>query len=459
MQFKQLKALFSIGFLVTFGVQLNAQGTSGQNFTGSPFSSYGLGEWTGSNFLQANTAMNTHSGYYSYSLYNPATLGSVRYTTLDLSGGYKEGLITSGSQQQSFTGGGLNYLSLAFPVWKYLKKEVIGYDSAKKLKRLKYVPYGAASSLVLKPLTTVGYAYFLDNDKGSLPTRTSYRGTGGIDVFQWNLGFRLANKLNIGYGLGYVFGSLKENSLFSVPDSLSLGVVEDSKVNVIRGIQQQFGLLANFKLDSTYHKIGLSYEMYSGLSGTQNQLTRNLEVFGGYTSIMDTIYINNGVKKDFTMPTAIGIGYGFQFRRAFSLNFDLRKQVWGNVNTFFDKTKHKDRMDYGVSLVLNPVDEKAPNERKMKPPIRFGYVYSTTQNVYSYAGAEHQVIEQRMSVGFGLPFVQRYYDNSVITNMVNVNIQYLTRGFKVGGMPSEQYLVLGLGLQLGDIWFAKRKYD
>ena len=111
MQFKQLKALFSIGFLVTFGVQLNAQGTSGQNFTGSPFSSYGLGEWTGSNFLQANTSMNTHSGYYSYSLYNPATLGSVRYTTLDLSGGYKEGLITSGSQQQSFTGGGLNYLS------------------------------------------------------------------------------------------------------------------------------------------------------------------------------------------------------------------------------------------------------------------------------------------------------------------------------------------------------------
>jgi hypothetical protein len=199
--------------------------------------------------------------------------------------------------------------------------------------------------------------------------------------------------------------------------------------------------------------------MYTGLSGTQSRLIRNLEVSGGYTSIMDTIYSNDGLKKDFTMPTAIGVGYSFQFRRAFSLNFDLRKQVWGNVNTFFDKTKHKDRMDYGVSLVLNPVDEKSPNERKMKMPIRLGYVYSTTQNIYNYSGAEHQVIEQRMSVGFGLPFVQRYYDNSVITNMVNVNIQYLTRGFKASGMPSEQYLVLGLGLQLGDIWFAKRKYD
>lgn len=459
MQFRQLKALVSIGFLGLLGVQVNAQGTSGQNFTSSPFSSYGLGEWTGSNLLHANTSMNTHSGYYSYSLMNPATLGGIRYTTLDLSATYKEGLVTSGNQEQSFTGGGLNYLSLAFPVWKYLKKEAIGYDSAKKMKRFKYVPFGAASSLVLKPLTTVGYSYYLDNTSGIMPTRTSYRGTGGLDVFQWNLGLRLANKIQLGYGLGYVFGSLKESSLFSVPDSLSLGIVEDSKTNIVRGFQQQFGLLANFKVDSTYHKFGLSYEMYTGMYGTQNQLTRNLEVVGGYTSILDTIFLNNGSRKDFTMPSTIGIGYSFQFRRSLAVNFDLRKQLWGSVNTYFDKTKHRDRTDYGISLVFNPVDEKAPNERKMKMPVRLGYILSNTQNIYQYNGSEHQVIEQRMILGFGLPFIQRYYDNSVITNMVNVNIQYLQRGFSASGMPKEQYLVIGLGLQLGDIWFAKRKYD
>jgi hypothetical protein len=43
--------------------------------------------------------------------------------------------------------------------------------------------------------------------------------------------------------------------------------------------------------------------------------------------------------------------------------------------------------------------------------------------------------------------------------MVNINIQYLQRGVPGTNLPREQYIVVGLGLQLGDIWFAKRKYD
>ncbi len=457
MQFNQLKKFLGLCLIGISFVSLQAQG-SGQNTTRSPFSNYGFGEWTQSNFLQSNTAMHTHSGYYSYSLYNPATVGSIRYTTLDIAGNYKDGLVKSGDAGQSFTGGGLNYLSLAMPVWKHIQKKVIGYDSAKKSKIFRYIPHGAATSLVLKPMTTVGYQYFIDNPS-PIPNRTAHTGSGGVNVFQWNTGFRFGNHFQVGYGLGYLFGTLKDNTLFSIIDSLQLGLVEDARTVVVRGVQQQVGFLTSFKIDSTYHKFGGSYEFYSGTDAAENRLARSLEYSSGYTSIRDTILNEVNGARAFSMPTSYGLGYGFQFRRLFSLSLDYRKQVWSS-NPFFDtKGKYTDRTDYGVSLVFNPSDEKSAAERKMKMPIRFGYMFSNTQQIFNSAGSDHQIQEQRFSFGFGLPLIQRYYDNSVITNMVNVNIQYLQRGVEGTNLPKEQYIVVGLGLQLGDIWFAKRKYD
>jgi hypothetical protein len=457
MHFTQYKRFLGACFLGIISSFLQAQG-SGQNGTRSPFSNYGLGEWTQGNFFQSNTAMHTHSGYYSYSLYNPATVGSIRYTTLDFGGNYKEGIVKSGDAGQSFTGGGLNYLSLAFPIWKHLQKRAIGFDSAKQSKIFKYVPYGAASSLVLRPMTTVGYNYYIDNN-APIPNRTAHTGSGGINLLQWNTGFRFGNHAQVGYGLGYVFGTLKDNTLFSIIDSLHLGLVEDAKSIIVRGVQHQFGFVANFKIDSTYHKFGGSYEVYSGMAGTETRLTRSLNYAAGYTSVRDTVLNEIRNAQSFSMPTAYGLGYGFQFRRAFSLSLDYRKQIWGS-NPFFDtKGKYTDRTDMGVSFVIHPNDEKAASERRMKIPVRFGYMLSNTQQIFSNGGSDHQIQEHRYTFGFGLPLIQRYYDNSVITNMVNFSVQYLQRGVTGTTLPSEQYLIFGIGLQLGDIWFAKRKFD
>lgn len=457
MHFTQYKRFLGVCFLGLISQFVQAQG-SGQNGTRSPFSNFGLGEWTHSNFLESNTAMHTHSGYYSYSLFNPATVASIRYTALNFSGYYKEGIVKSGNAGQSFTGGGLNYLSLAFPIWKHLSKKVVGYDSAKKTKLFKYVPWGAASSVVMRPLTTVGYNYYIDN-ASPIPNRTAHTGSGGVNVLQWNTGFRLANQVQLGYGLGYVFGTLKDNTLFSIIDSLNLGLVEDAQSVVVRGVQHQFGFVSNFKIDSTYHKFGGSYEMYSGMTGSERRLTRSLNYYAGYTSVRDTVLNEVREAQAFNMPTAFGLGYSFQYRRAFSISLDYRKQIWG-ANPFFDtKGKYTDRTDMGVSLVFNPSDEKAASERRMKIPVRLGYVMSNTQQVFNSGGSDHQILESRVIFGFGLPLTQRYYDNSVITNMVNFNVQYLQRGVPGTSLPSEQYLVFGIGLQLGDIWFAKRKYD
>jgi hypothetical protein len=436
------------------------QGSSGQNLVSSPYSNYGVGEWTQTNFLQAGTAQHTYSGYYSFSSYNPATLGNVRYTTLDFAGSYRRGATISGNERYDFDGGGLEYISLALPVWKTAKRKLIGFDSVHNQKKWKFTPYGASSALVLKPMTSVGYSYFLENN-GVLKTRTSHIGSGGLSVLQWQTGFRLSNSVQLGYSAGYVFGTTKDNALFSVVDSLQLGVVEDAQSLVLRGMQQQVGLMFQFKIDSTYHKFGASYEWFSNSFATRNRLTRSLEVTSaGYTSVLDTILNEKDVKKAFTLPGSIGLGYSFQYRRAWQLNLDWRKQMWSNYSAYFDNNgKYVDRTDYSVGLIINPMDVKGGTEKRMKMPVRLGYSLGQSQLQFLQNSQTFGLQEHRYMVGFGIPMLRRYFDNSVITNILHVNVQYLERKSTGGNFPKEQYISVGLGLQLGDIWFAQRKYD
>jgi len=430
------------------------QGSSGQNFISSPYSNYGLGDWTQTNQYNAFGAHSTFSGLYSYSMMNPATLGNVRFTTLDVASNLRSGTTTSGSEKQEFLGGNFEYLSLALPVWKYLKKRQIGFDTARNVKRWKYTPFGASTAITLRPLTTKGYSYFLDNQQ-VLPTRTSYTGSGGVSQLMWNTGFRFSDHFMLGYGTGFLFGNTSEKALFSIPDSLELGLVEDSRTLVFRGMQQQVGALIQFKIDTTYHKIGGYYEWYGDVNAIQNRLTRTMAYNVSFTSPLDTIINEVGVNRGLTLPPAFGFGYTLRIRNDLQLSADYRRQLWSKYDAFFDSKKdYQDREDYNFNLIINPLDYKLGNVKKMPMPIRLGY--GLTHSHISLNGSRLE--EQRYSVGVGIPMIRRYFDNSVITNMIHVNLQYMTRGAGLA-YPKEQFITLGIGLQLGDIWFAKRKYD
>ena len=104
------------------------------------------------------------------------------------------------------------------------------------------------------------------------------------------------------------------------------------------------------------------------------------------------------------------------------------------------------------------MDLKAPNEKKMKVPVRLSYGLSESQILLQQGTDVYGLQEQRYGLGFGIPIIRRYFDNTVLTNIIQVNVQYMTRSAG-GNFPKEQFITVGVGVQLGDIWFAKRKYD
>ncbi len=452
--FKSLFILLFVGASAT----LLGQGSSGQNFIRSPYTNYGLGEWTQTNFAQVGAAQHTFGGYFSHSLSNPATLGNMRYTVFDFGGNYRNGNTNQGQEVYDFQGGGIDYLSLAMPLWKHVQQKLLRYDTAKDQKYWKYTPYGATTALVLRPLTSMGYTYYIDQE-GDLPTRTAFQGSGGVNMLQWNTGVRLGNSINVGYGMGYVFGSTKDNAIFSVRDSFALGAVEDARSLIVRGMQQQVGVLFEQKIDSTYHRFGLSYEWYSGVEGNSNRLARSMEIVGGATRVLDTIANEQGLTKEIRMPSAIGMGYSFRYRRAFMIALDWRHQMWSQFNGLGVNQNFRDRNDYSVSLFINPMDLKAPNEKRMKVPVRLSYGLSESQILLQSGSDVYGLQEQRYGLGFGIPIIRRYFDNTVLTNIIQINVQYMTRSAAGGNFPREEFITVGIGVQLGDIWFAQRKYD
>lgn len=437
---------------------------SGQNYTISPYSAFGPGEPLGQNFVQAGAASQTFTGAYSYSLWNPATLGNIRFASLDFGLHGRMGMVQAGDQTQTFNGGSFNYLALAFNNLR--RDRVRNYAdtvNGRIIRKTRNRPVAWNSYLALYPTSSVGYNYTFES-QSPFRNRTAHSGSGGITTFEWGQALKLGKHLNLGFSNGYLFGQLRDNSVFSVPDSLQLNFVEDDKTVLVRGFQHRAGVLFQFDADSTTHTFGASFGFHSGTRANLTRLTRTLEVSNTFSGtrlfVLDTILNNETGYRSFTMPTSFGLGYTFRWRRAWSVSLDYRKQMWSQYSAFFSSGRPlRDRTDLGFTFMLNPVDEKGPREKRMKLQMRIGGVLSQTQHSVISLGGPATVEEQRAFIGMGIPLTRRYYDNRVLRSVVNVQVDYLNRGQNISGMAREQYLMLTLGMNLGDIWFQRRKFD
>jgi hypothetical protein len=179
----------------------------------------------------------------------------------------------------------------------------------------------------------------------------------------------------------------------------------------------------------------------------------------GFLYAIDTIILNVSDKQKFTMPSSFAAGYTFQYRRRWSIGLDYKNTLWGNYSAFFSPgNKLATRNDYGITFMLNPVDEKMPRQKHHPIPIRLGARYSETQNVFTIGGNSTTIKEQAAFFGFGIPFTRRYYDSRVLRSLVNIQIDYITRGQLSTGLAKEQYIGATVGFNLGDIWFVRRKF-
>lgn len=440
------------------GPQLLSAQSGGQNFTISPYSNFGLGEILNQNIAEAGTSGQTFSGAYSYSFFNPATLGNLKYTAFNFGMNYRYGLVETQGAQKSYMGGGLSYLSLAF---RTMHKNIPRYvDSAGMKRRKGFNPLNWNSHISVFPTTSVGYNYTVESSSPFL-TRTAHIGKGGVNALEWGNSLTYGRHLSLGYSAAFLFGQLTDRSVFSIPDSSDLFILDDEKLVSVRGFRHQAGMMYQFKLDSTYHRIGLSYRWNTGTRAANERLARVYGYTNGSITSSDTILSEAGSFEPISLPGGIGLGYNVQWRKKWSIALDYYSEKWSNYSAYFQSNKKlANRTDYGITFTLNPIDEKQGKDKKMPVPLRIGGRYSETQNVFQTGTSSSTVItEQNVFVGFGIPFTRRYFDNQVIRSMINVRVDYTNRGQITSGLAREQYLITTVSFNLGDIWFQRRKFD
>jgi len=445
-----------LAMLPVFAIQAQFSQNKGQNLTKSPYSNFGLGEILNQNLVQAGALSQTYSGAYSYSLLNPATISNLKYATFDFGFSQRNGYVQSGSEKQTFQGGSLSYLALGFQSWHkdIYRKDSVNGKSVKRITKLFWNSY-----LSLYPSTSIGYNYTFEATN-PFKTSTAHEGKGGLNAIEFGNGFKLGKHLALGYAVGNLFGQMSDKSRFVVPDSSQYLGIEDEKVINIRGWQQTVGAMYSFNFDSTYHRLSFSYRWQSGMRAQSERLTRTFEATNLGDYFADTILSTSGNYKSFKMPASFGFGYYFQFRKGFAVGLDYRKQLWGNYASFFQSNAGlTDRTDYGLGFIRNPEDEKNPAKKRQSIPIRFGGKYAVTQNAIASNNTKVAIIEKGAYIGFGIPITRRYFDSRVLRSIIHVQVDYLQRGKNLSGLANEEYVVFTVGLNLGDVWFQRRKFD
>lgn len=428
--------------------------SSGQNYTLSPYSNFGLGEILNMNIAEAGYTGQTYSSNYGYSMSNPATLRNLSNTTFDFSLNYRYGITESVNASRDFKGGGLGYLNLALNI---LDKKILKFsDSNGKRKVVKVVPVKWNSYIGLAPVTSVGYNYTVESNTPFL-NRTAHSGKGGVNLFDWGNSFSMGNHISLGYSAGYMFGQLTDRSVFSVPDSADLFVLDDETTINIKAWRHQAGFMYQGKIDSTYHKLGASVRWYGKATGADLRFSRIYGYTSGTLTSVDTLLVETNSAKSIDMPTGLGLGYTFQWRKRWSLGVDYYTEKWSNYSAFFQQgVKLTDREDLGVSFVWNPLDETPAKLKKTGVPVRLGIRMSNTQH---QSANNTRVKEQSYYAGFGIPFTRRYYDGQILRSVINLRFDYLTRGSLVNGLAKEQFLIVTASFNMGDVWFQRRKFD
>lgn len=399
---------------------------SAQNVT-TPYSMYGYGI-----LGDRATSMQRQMGGVGYAMrsgrqinvMNPASYAAIDSLTYLFDMGIDMDFMWSkeGSAKEHSLGGGLDYLTMQFPIGKYL-----------------------GGSLGMLPYSSVGYAFGNDIAHGTLENQ----GNGGITSAYLGVAGKLKG-FSVGVNVMYNFGNIT-NDVFSNPATGGKTLTEhvmkirDWDINI--GLQYGFNITKEDKIT-----IGAAYTPKKSLHGstwvTKQEITlEQLPVTVGKINLSHNYY----------SPNMYGGGICFTHQRVSRLNVeaDFSLQQWSDAlyspiysadnprEMIFEGMKFDDRIRYSIG------GEYIPN-------LRGNYVKRMAYRLGGYYCDDYlnvknnRLREYGVTCGVGLHTPQ---DKTI----VNVGFEWKRRQAHPSALISENYFNITLGVNFNELWFYQRK--
>ncbi len=405
-------------------------GLKAQNVT-TPYSMYGYGILS-----DRATSMQRQMGSVGYAMnsgrqinvMNPASYAAIDSLTFLFDMGADVTILRQkeGDARQKSTGGGLDYITMQFPITKYL-----------------------GGSVGLLPYSSVGYAFGKDIKFGAMENQ----GTGGINQAYVGIAGKFAG-FSIGANVAYSFGNI-QNDVYATPSSTGQSLVEH--IMEIRDWDIVLGAQYTAKLSRTDRMtVGVTFTPKKSLHGrtwvTAQELTQT-------STPADTVAYANMAGKYFT-PMSLGAGVSYRHERTSSwmVEADVTFQQWSKAeysplykrgeehtadNMVFQGMNFNNRTRYAVGGEIIP---KIRGNYVERISYRAGLFY--TNDYLNIKG--NSVREFGATCGFGLPTPEG-------KTMINLGFEWKHRSAHPHSLITENYFNIMVGINVNELWFWQRR--
>lgn len=393
----------------------------------TPYSMYGYGV-----IGDRATSMQRQMGGIGYAMnsgrqinvMNPASYAAVDSLTFLFDIGADLSLLWSkeGSSSRHSTGGGLDYVTMQFPLCKFM-----------------------GASVGMLPYTSVGYAFGNEIAHGAMENQ----GRGGINMAYLGVAGEFKGA-SLGLNISYNFGNII-NDYYATPSTGGQTLTEH--VLEVRDWDITIGAQYNLRLNKANTMIfGVTYAPQKSLHGrtwvTQQELSME--------EVPDTIG-SIKVAGNYQTPHSVGAGISFRHDRVsrWLVEFDFTWQQWSKVkysaimsdetpsNPVFDGMNFNDRIRYAVGGEFVP---KVRGNYLQRMAYRLGAYYC--DDYLNISG--NKVREIGVSCGFG-------FHTPADKTMINLGFEWKRRQAHPAKLVSENYFNITLGVNFNELWFWQRK--
>jgi len=414
--------------------------------TSSPYSIFGLGELTPGGFTQhrgvggASVSLRDQN---NFSFSNPASYSKIRFTVYNVGAGVNFGKISDQTTEAEINSGNFNHFAMAFPL-----------NTEKSM----------AFSFGVNQYSDVGYEIKNNANLDTPSYFNLYKGSGGINRLYIGYGVELMKNLSFGGNLNMNFGNIQSRKYRVYPNTDKVYSFSDETFFAYRGLDFDLGVqysIQSKKENEINHTLGAVFRGGSNLYGDGYRYAETFygqSFMVGNTFPIDTLIFEDNKKDTVSKPLGIAVGYTLNKGDKWALSLEAEQILFSSVENKVSSGEFKDNMRYsaGFSIIPSPnYGERGSFFKHVRYSIGTRY-----EDLYYNFGSQ-TFREFGISFGLGLPVVKsvRLEDEKVpVVSRVNISAEYIKRGSSSNDFIQEDYFKIGLGLNLNDKWFTKRKY-
>lgn len=415
--------------IIAAAVAIISLSTAAQNSVSTPYSRFGYGILS-DNVTSAQRGMGG-VGYAMNSgrqinVMNPASYAAIDTLTFlfDIGGNVRQmwsnEISSDGSSLKGNNlGGGLDYITMQFPLGKYM---------------------GGSAGLL--PYSQVGYAFGEKITGGA----SSHEGSGGINQLYLGVAGKPFKGFTVGANIAYLFGT----------------TLNDTYATTTGGQQSLFERV--FKVSDYKLDIGVQYTRRLGIKHrvTAGVVYSPAKAFHGNTYGVHYL-ITNGTDESpdttgytslagkYSMAETWGAGVSYEWLDRVLAEIDFTYQPWSKakyapLGGYESEGRFADRWKINAGVQFTP---RPRGSYLQRVNYRMGAFYN--RDYLTIHG--NNIKEYGVSIGFGFPAAPVINLRSVI----NISIEYKRRQAYPAQLIKEDYLMFTLGINFNEAWFFQSR--